>query len=86
MNKNFYEMNSYLGDVLQRGLPHSILRIDNTAGYILDCMAKQRPINQQFFNPNTILEAGIYPHTYDNALNIYKMTYDCMLQIGRAHV
>jgi hypothetical protein len=80
MVKNFYEMNEYLGEVLQKGEPASILRIDNTAGYIMDCLAKRAPISQQFFNPYTILEGGIFPNTQDYAVHVYNKTYEVMLR------
>jgi hypothetical protein len=79
MVKNFYEMNDYLGELLRRGQPASVIRLDNTAGYVMDCVVKNEPIAEQFFNPRTILEGGVYPNTIEYAVSVaYKNTYDCM--------
>jgi hypothetical protein len=81
MNKNFYEMNEYLSDLLIRGEPASVIRLDNTAGYVMDCVAKNTPISQQFFNPLTILEGGVYPNTPEYAISVaYEKTYECMFR------
>lgn len=81
MHKNFYEMNEYLSSVLQRGEPHSVLRIDNTAGYIIDSIVRDRPILTEFFNPRTILEGGVHPNTYEYAVNVvYRKTFECMMR------
>lgn len=79
MHKNFYELNDYLFDLVSKGNPASVIRLDNTAGYIIDCALKQEPISEQFFNPTTILEGGIYPNTREFALGVaYSNTLDCM--------
>jgi hypothetical protein len=80
MHKNFYELNDYLSQVLQKGQPTSILRIDNTAGYIIDSVLRNRSIVGEFFNPRTILEGGIFPNTPEYAINVaYKKTFESMI-------
>lgn len=74
-------MNDYLYDLIQVGEPASVIRLDNTAGYIIDSILKNQPISEQFFNPQTILEGGIYPNTQEYAVNIvYSSTFDCMIR------
>lgn len=79
MVKNFYEMNEYLAEVLQQGNPSSIIRLDNTAGYVIDSVLKNESISRQFFNPDTILEGGMYPNTEQFAIEVaYAKTFECM--------
>jgi len=79
MIKTFYDLNDYLAETLQRGNPSSIIRLDNTAGYIIDCALKKEEISQQFFNPRTILEGGVYPNTEQYAIEVaYAKTFECM--------
>lgn len=74
-------MNEYLSDLLIRGEPASVIRLDNTAGYVMDCVAKNTPISQQFFNPLTILEGGVYPNTPEYTISVaYQKTYECMFR------
>lgn len=81
MIKNFYEMNDYLIDILKDSKPASIIRLDNTAGYIIDCVTRNREISSQFFNPSTILEGGVYPNNEEYAINVvYKKTFECMMR------
>lgn len=79
MIKTFYELNEYLSLLLQEGKPASVIRLDNTAGYVIDCLVKKEPISKQFFNAQTILEGGVYPNTEQYAIEVaYANTYDCM--------
>lgn len=81
MIKTFYELNDYLRNLLLEGKPASVIRLDNTTGYIIDCALKNVPISNEFFNPTTILEGGIYPNTVEYAFSyVYKNTFECMLR------
>jgi len=81
MHKNFYEMNDYLFELITKGAPASVIRLDNTAGYIIDSILKDQPISEQFFNPKTILEGGVYPNTQQYAKTfVYSSTFDCMFR------
>jgi hypothetical protein len=79
MHKNFYEINEYLGEILQAGKPASVIRLDNTAGYVIDCLVKGSPIHGQFLNPNTILEGGVYPNTPQYMVDFpYRLSFEAM--------
>lgn len=79
MIKTFYELNDYFSEVIKQGKPTSIIRLDNTSGYIIDCLFKRETISTQFFNPNTILEGGVYPNTEQYAIEVvYANTFKCI--------
>jgi len=61
MQKDFYEINDLIGERLQSGEPFSVLRIDNTAGYVLDCLHEKQSPSEEFYNNYTLVESGIYP-------------------------
>lgn len=65
MKNNFYQTNELISNILQSRTPASILRIDNTMGYIFDCVSRQEPISEEFFNPQELYVGGIYPNTYE---------------------
>ena len=66
MLKNFFEINDLISEKLQSNEPFSLLRLDNSAGYILQNLFNNTSISSQFFN-NTALsfEGGITPGTTD---------------------
>ena len=66
MLKNFFEINDLISKKLQSNEPFSLLRLDNSAGYILQNLFNNTSISSQFFN-NTVLsfEGGITPGTTD---------------------
>lgn len=81
MRKNFYEINEDIKLTLERGIPSSIMRIDNTAGYVIDCLLKGITPSREFFNEHTVaFECGITPSSVDYAFNsVYPATYAAML-------
>lgn len=58
---DFHDINSLIGEKIDKGDPASILRMDNTIGYVLDCFNKKEMPVAQFFNQLTFIEGGIYP-------------------------
>jgi hypothetical protein len=66
MLKNFFEVNDLISEKLQSNEPFSLLRLDNSAGYVLQNLFNNTSISSQFFN-NTVLsfEGGITPGTTD---------------------
>lgn len=67
---NHQETNDLIVSKLQEGIPFSILRIDNTMGYVIDCISKSTQPLSQFYNENSLLEAGIYPSNMEYAYNV----------------
>jgi hypothetical protein len=65
MKVNHVQLNNLLASKLQNNESFSLVRLDNTIGYAIDCITKNtRPITQ-FFNEATLLEGGIYPNTLE---------------------
>ena len=78
---DFHKTNDLIKDILVNDKPASILRIDNTAGYILECILTNNYPTQEIFNQYTLLEAGIFPASMEYAFNrIYPLTLDLMDQ------
>ena len=42
MTHNFFQLNELIGDLLRANEPFSLLRIDNTMGYVLDSLQKSK--------------------------------------------
>jgi len=61
--QNIYTINNKITDLLQSNQPASVIRLDNTAGYILDCLFKEQEPVDQFYNPDVFLQGGMYPTT-----------------------
>lgn len=77
---DFHQTNELIKNIIVKGQPASILRIDNTAGYIIECILKNEYPNNSFFNENTLLEAGIFPTSLDYAYKrIYPLTIKLMI-------
>lgn len=70
MYKNFNEINDVVSNYLKEGKPFAMLRIDNTAGYVMHCLSKGELPLQQFYNQNTLVEAGIYPLSMEYAYSV----------------
>lgn len=68
MQIDFFEANDRLIKLIESNDPFSVLRIDNTAGYVMDCLDKGQLPSQQFFNEQTLLECGC-PHDIDYMFN-----------------
>lgn len=79
MSNNFFEINDLMGKWLTEDKPFSVIRIDNTAGYVLDCLDKGTTPVEHFFNTNTLIEAGIQPNTMEYVYSkVYPETLECM--------
>jgi hypothetical protein len=70
MTHNFFQLNELLSDLLKSNEPFSLLRIDNTAGYVMDCLQKNTTPVREFYNENTLVEGGIYPNNMDYAYDV----------------
>lgn len=62
---NFFETNQAIIDIIQNNKPASVLRIDNTQGYVFECFYRGVMPSQEFFNPYTFLQCGYYPANVD---------------------
>ena len=58
---DFFKTNEQIGKILDEKQPASILRIDNTMGYILDSLYDNKDLSPQFFGPVSFIQGGIYP-------------------------
>jgi hypothetical protein len=76
------QLNNLLAEKLQKNESFSLVRLDNTIGYAIDCITRNsRPISQ-FFNEQSLFEGGIYPNTMEFAYTKYipgvvKQMEDC---------
>lgn len=59
---NFEEINNAIKQVLLKGDPASILRIDNTAGYVIECLLRNEFPDINFFNEASLIQGGVFPH------------------------
>jgi hypothetical protein len=80
MRLDFLGINKLLSDKIQSGEPFSCLRIDNTSGYVLDCMYKGVMPSQSFYNYNTLLEGGVYPTNMEYAFSVVQVESFKMLE------
>jgi len=81
MRLDFLGVNQLLSDKLQSGEPFSCLRIDNTAGYAIDCLLKGVEPSSAFYNPTSLLEGGVYPNEVSYGINtVLRKTVDIMEQ------
>ena len=79
MRLDFLGTNELLSDKLQSGKPFSCLRIDNTAGYVLDCIFKNIPMSPAFYSNSTLIEGGVYPTNMEYGINVVqKETFKIM--------
>ena len=79
MKHNFFEINKLISDKLESGEPFSLLRIDNTATYVITCLDKGEVPIQNFFNEYTLVEGGITPTKLDYAFSVvYPKTLEVM--------
>jgi hypothetical protein len=79
ISDNFFELNDTISTWVQENKPFSLVRIDNTAGYVLDCISKGTLPVKQFFNENTLIEAGINPRSMDYVYSyVYPETIKAM--------
>lgn len=79
MTNNFFEINNLLYKQIKENKAFSLLRIDNTTGYIIDSLFKGSPIDSRFFNPLTLIEAGVVPNDVKYAIEVvYAKTIQAM--------
>lgn len=79
MRKTFLETNSLLGEWLRSGDPFSCIRLDNTAGYVFDCLSRNVTPSQEHYNTNSIVEQGIFPTSIEYALNVvFPLVYESL--------
>ena len=80
MNINLKDLNSLLCEKILSKKPFSVLRIDNTFGYISQCIHNNTKPSEQFFNETSLsLEGGINPGTKEYFVNeIYPRVLDVM--------
>lgn len=70
MHYDFYKLNEHLKERLDSGQPFSCLRLDNTIGYVLDCLSRgNRPL-EQFYNETALMEGGVFPNHMAYAYNV----------------
>lgn len=58
---DFYSANDLIGNVIQKGDPASIIRIDNTSAYAMHCLAHNKLPSKEFLNEYTLIEGGVMP-------------------------
>jgi len=59
MQIDYYKLNDLLIEKLDSNVPFSLLRIDNTAGYVLDCISRGIIPDRQHYNEYTLVEGGV---------------------------
>jgi len=80
MRQSFSQLNDTISEKLQSNQPFSLLRIDNTSGYVLDSLYKNDPINPAFYNQTSMIEGGIYPTNMDFVVDcVYHETRKAMI-------
>lgn len=79
VRNNYWQTNDLIAKKLQTGDPFSLIRIDNTAGYVMECLSRgQRPL-QEHYNRNTLIECGVYPTIEEYGFSIvYKLVQQAM--------
>jgi hypothetical protein len=70
MIHNFFQLNELLSNLLKSNEPFSLLRIDNTMGYVLDSLQKNTTPVREFYNENTLVEGGVYPNNMNYAYDV----------------
>lgn len=79
MHLDFQQANDLIAEKLQSNQPFSCLRIDNTAGYVIDCVLKQTRPLESIYNASTLIEGGIYPNDVNFAINaVMSKTFNIM--------
>jgi hypothetical protein len=69
MQTDFHTINKLIADKLDSGEPFSVIRIDNTAGHVIDCRLRGEYPSGEHYHERSLVEGGIYPHTVDYAYN-----------------
>ena len=70
MIKDFFSLNDLISEKLNSNEPFSLLRLDNTAGYVLQCEFNNILISPEFFSERALaFEGGINPGTHEYYFN-----------------
>jgi hypothetical protein len=69
MQVDFHTLNKDISNRLISGESFSLMRIDNTAGYVIGCRLKNEFPVDNFYTVNSLVEGGIYPSTMEYAYN-----------------
>jgi hypothetical protein len=79
MINDFCDTNMLISEALQSNKPFSLIRIDNTASYVLKCLYNNQFPIEQYYNTNTLIESGIYPTEVSYSFNtVIPKTIDVM--------
>lgn len=70
MKKTFNEVNILLRDKILLNENFCLMRIDNTAGYVMDCVYNKTVPVIEFYNEGTLIEGGIFPHDVQYGLSV----------------
>ena len=62
MRIDYHTANKLIGETLKKGDPACILRLDNTAGFIVQLKLKNEIPPQEHFNETSLIQGGIFPH------------------------
>jgi hypothetical protein len=65
MHQNFYEINETISKSLQENKPFSLIRIDNTAGYVMQSYHNGVSPSEEFINEFVLVQGGIVPSTIE---------------------
>ena len=78
---DFLKINEVISEKLQSNEPFSVIRLDNTIGYIFDCVLQGKTISPEILNEDTLLQGGIYPSNAGYYMSeIIPRVYKCMLK------
>ena len=69
MYMDFEQINDDISKKLISGKPFSLIRIDNTCGYVIQCMYRNWQISGEFFNEQSLFQGGINPPTFEYMFN-----------------
>jgi len=79
MRLNYWQINDLIGSKLQTSEPFSVIRIDNTAGNVMECLHRGQRPDPEHYNRNTLIECGVYPTIEEYGFNIvYKLVKEAM--------
>lgn len=70
MIKNFLEVNELLSNKLIENNSFCLMRIDNTAGYVMDCVYNGTIPVKEFYNEYTLIEGGVHPYDVNYGLTV----------------
>ena len=62
MRIDYQTANDLIADIISKGAPASILRLDNTAGFVTQLKLKNEYPPAAHFNETTLIQGGIFPH------------------------